>query len=173
MTETKKKQIRNRITAVEAVLAMVLLGYLVYGIVTKNSNQLIFNILAVILVVSSVVLNDVVEPHLTKVFERMDELRKEAYKKYVLWDAASWAGLLLFLFTFGSDDSSFMIVSVLIYVVATRQKREYKEVAFGEVTKADVEAAKTADVEAAKTAVVDTEAVEVEEASEAEDTIEE
>ena len=164
MSETKKKQIRNRITAVEAVLATVLLGYLVYGIVTKNSNQLIFNILAVILVVSSVVLNDIVEPHLTKVLEGMDELRKEAYKKYVLWDAASWAGLLLFLFTFGSDDSSFMIVSVLIYVVATKQKRAYKDVAFGEVTKADVEAAKAA--------AADAEAVEVEEVSE-EDTIEE
>ena len=83
----------------------------------------------------------------------------------MLWDAASWAGLLLFLFTFGSDDSSFMIVSVLIYVVATKQKRAYKDVAFGEVTKADVEAAKAA--------VADAEVVEVEETSEAEDTIEE
>ena len=165
MSETKKKQIRKGIAAVEIALAAVLVIYLIYGVVTKNSNQLIFNILATILVAAAVVLNDIVEPYLTKVFEEMDEFRKEAYKKYVLWDAASWAGLLLFLFTFGSDDSSFMIVSVLIYVVATKQKRAYKDVAFGEVTKADVEAAKAA--------VADAEVVEVEETSEAEDTIEE
>lgn len=155
MTEEKKSQIRKRIAAVEIVLAAVLLIYLVYGIVTKNSNQMVFNILATILVVVAFVLTDVVEPYLTKVFEEMDEFRKEAYKKYVLWDAASWAGLMIFVLTFGSEDSTFMIVGVGIYVIATRQKREYRSAYLGEVTKADVEAAKAA--------VVDAEAVEVEE----------
>jgi magnesium-transporting ATPase (P-type) len=126
MSEIKKKQIRKGIAAVEIALAAVLVIYLIYGVVTKNSNQLIFNILATILVAAAVVLNDIVEPYLTKVFEEMDEFRKEAYKKYVLWDAASWAGLLIFVFTFGSEDSSFMIISVVLYVIATRQKREYK-----------------------------------------------
>jgi hypothetical protein len=169
MSETKKKQIRKGIAAVEIALAAVLVIYLIYGVVTKNSNQLIFNILATILVAAAVVLNDIVEPYLTKVFEEMDEFRKEAYKKYVLWDAASWAGLLIFVFTFGSEDSSFMIISVVLYVIATRQKREYKAVAFGEITKKDVEFAKAA--------VVDAEAVEVEESAEtaleSEETIEE
>lgn len=155
MTEEKKSQIRKRIAAVEIALAAVLLIYLVYGIVTKNSNQMVFNILATILVVVAFVLTDVVEPYLTKVFEEMDEFRKEAYKKYVLWDAASWAGLMIFVLTFGSEDSTFMIVGVGIYVIATRQKREYRSAYLGEVTKADVEAAKAA--------VVDAEAVEVEE----------
>ena len=87
----------------------------------------------------------------------------------MLWDAACWAGLLIFVFTFGSEDSSFMIISVVLYVIATRQKREYKAVAFGEITKKDVEFAKAA--------VVDAEAVEVEESAEtaleSEETIEE
>ena len=66
MTEEKKGQIRKGIVAVEVVLAAILLIYLIYGIVTKNSNQMIFNILATILVVAAVVLNDIVEPYLTK-----------------------------------------------------------------------------------------------------------
>ena len=169
MTETKKKQIRKGIAAVEIALAVILVIYLVYGIVTKNSNQMIFYVLATVLVVVAVVLNDIVEPYLIKVFEEMDEFRKESYKKYVLWDVASWAGLLIFVFTFGSEESSFMLISVVLYVIASRQKRDYKAAAFGEVTREDVDFAKAA--------VADVEAVEVEEGAEtvleAEETIEE
>ena len=81
MSETKKKQIRKGIAAVEIALAAVLVIYLIYGVVTKNSNQLIFNILATILVAAAVVLNDIVEPYLTKVFEEMDEFRKNVEEK--------------------------------------------------------------------------------------------
>lgn len=142
MTEEKKGQIKKRIIVVEAVLATVLLIYLAYGIVTKNSNQMVFNVLATILVMTAVVLNDIVEPYLTKMFEEMDDFRKEAYKKYALWDAASWAGLLLFVFTFGADDSTFLIIGVGLYVIASRQKREYRDAYLGNITKADVDAAK-------------------------------
>lgn len=168
MTEEKKGQIKRGIAAVEIVLAAILLIYLIYGIATKNSNQMIFNILATILVVVALILNDIVEPYLTKTFEEMDEFRKEAYKKYALWDAASWAGLLIFVLTFGSEDSTFMIVGVGIYVIANRQKREHRAAYMGEVTKADVEAAKAA--------AADAEAVELEdseEVQEAAETIEE
>lgn len=147
MTEEKKSKIRKGVLAVEIGLAAILMLYVIYGIVTKNSSRLIFQILATILVVGAVVLNDVVEPYLTKVFEEMDEFRRGAYKKYVFWDALSWAGLLLFVLTFGSEDSTFMIVAVGLYVIATRQKREYRSAYLGEVTKADVEAAKAAVVE--------------------------
>ena len=164
MTEEKKSQIRKGIAAVQVVLAAALLIYLIYGIVTQNSNQIIFYALATVVVVAALVLNDVVEPYLTKRFEEMDEFQKEAYKKYVLWDAASWAGLLIFVFTFGGGDSTFMIVGVAIYVVASRQKREYRSAYLGEVTKADVEAAKAA--------VVDAEAVEIEDVEEVQETAE-
>ena len=82
MTEEKKSQIRKRITAVEIALAVTLVLYVVYGIVTKNSNTVIFNALAIFVVAAYVVLNDLVEPYLTEVFVNMDEFRKEAYKKY-------------------------------------------------------------------------------------------
>ena len=164
MTEEKKGQIRKRIVAAEIALAAVLLIYLIYGIVTKNSNQMVFNVLAAILVVASVVLNDIVEPYLTKMFEEMDEFRKEAYKKYVLWDAALWAGLLIFVLTFGSEDSTFLIIGVGLYVIASKQKREYRSAYLGQVTKADVEAAKAA--------VVDAQTVEIEDAEDVQETAE-
>lgn len=158
MTEEKKKQMRKVITLVEILMAAILLGYLVYGLVTKNPNQAVFNVLAVVLVVSFVILNDIVEPYLTKAFEEMDSFRKDAYKKYFLWDAAAMAGLLIFVLNINSDDSTLFIVGVALYFIGSKQKRTYQSVYLGEVTKEDVEAAKAS--------AVDSEAVEAEEIEE-------
>ena len=47
MSEEKKSQIRKRVTAVEIALAAALVIYVIYGIVTKSSNNMIFNALAI------------------------------------------------------------------------------------------------------------------------------
>ena len=73
MTEEKKSQIRKKIAIIEVGLAAILLAYLVYGLVTKNSNQLIYNGLAIFVVLAAVILNDFVEPYLLKLFENMDD----------------------------------------------------------------------------------------------------
>ena len=103
MTEEKKEQIRKRILIAESVLALLMVVYLVYIVVTKNSNSTLFHVLAGVILFAVLILNDVVEPYLTKTFEEMNEFRKNAYKKYVLCDAVSYLGLLLFIMTFGGD----------------------------------------------------------------------
>lgn len=144
MTEEKKSRIRKYIIFTELFMAVVLVAYLVYGLVTKNANQLIFNILAVVLVLTCVVLNDIVEPYLTECFATMDEFRREAYKKYVLWDVASMAGLLFFVLNFTENSTVFIYGGLLLYFVGSKQKHPYRSVYLGDVTKEDVEAAKQA-----------------------------
>ena len=144
MTEEKKSKIRKTITMVELLLAALLVAYLVYGIVTKSSNALIFNGLAIFVVVAYVVLNDFVEPYLTEVFVNMNDFRKEAYKKYLLWDAASMAGLLFFVLNFSQEGSMMLYIGLALYFVGTKQKRPYQSAYLGDVTEADVEAAKAA-----------------------------
>ncbi len=158
MTEEKKSQIRKTITLVELVLAAILVVYLVYGIATKNSNELIFNALAIFVVVAYVVLNDLVEPYLTEVFVNMDDFRKDAYKKYLMWDVASMAGLLFFVLNFSQEGSMMLYLGLVLYFIGTKQKRPYQSAYLGDVTKEDVEAAKAA--------VVDSEAVEIDETQE-------
>ena len=168
MTEEKKAQIRKRILIAEVVLALLMVAYLVYVVVAKNSNSTVFHILTGVILASVLLLNDIVEPYLTKTLEELDEFRKAAYKKYVICDAAAYLGLLIFIMTFGNDDSTFMFVSVCMFVVGTRKKNEFRKVYMGEITKEDVQAAKeaVAEVEAIETEVVEAEAVEVEEAVE-------
>lgn len=158
MTEEKKSQIRKTITMVELILAAILVVYLVYGIATKNSNELIFNALAIFVVVTYVVLNDLVEPYLTEVFVNMDDFRKDAYKKYLMWDVASMAGLLFFVLNFSQEGSMMLYIGLVLYFIGSKQKRPYQSAYLGDVTKEDVEAAKAA--------VVDVEAEDVQETTE-------
>ena len=158
MTEEKKSQIRKTITMVELILAAILVVYLVYGIATKNSNELIFNALAIFVVVAYVILNDLVEPYLTEVFLNMDDFRKDAYKKYLMWDVASMAGLLFFVLNFSQEGSMMLYIGLVLYFIGSKQKRPYQSAYLGDVTKEDVEAAKAA--------VVDVEAEDVQEPTE-------
>ena len=158
MTEEKKSQIRKTITVVELVLAAILVVYLVYGIATKNSNEMIFNALAIFVVIAYVVLNDLVEPYLTEVFVNMDDFRKDAYKKYLMWDVASMAGLLFFVLNFSQEGSMMLYIGLVLYFIGSKQKRPYQSAYLGDVTKEDVEAAKAA--------VVDVEAEDVQETTE-------
>ena len=151
MTEEKKSQIRKRITLIEIALAAVLLIYLIYGIATKNSNPMIFSALAIIVVVSYVVLNDLVEPYLTEVFLNMDDFRKDAYKKYVMWDVASMAGLLFFVLNFSEEGNMMVYIGLALYFIGSKQKRTYQGAYLGDVTKEDVEAAKAAAAETQET----------------------
>lgn len=165
MTEEKKSQIRKIISFIEIILAAIMIGYLIYGISTKSLNTMLNNVIAIIVVITCVVLNDIVEPYLTEVFVNMDDFRKDAYKKYLLWDVASMAGLLFFVLNFAEEGNMLVYVGLGLYFIGNKQKRTYQSAYLGNVTKEDVEAAKAA--------VVDSEAVEAEDVQETAENIEE
>ena len=164
MTPEKKAQIRKRITIIEIALMAVLLAYLGYGIATKTTDQPMFNALAIFVIAAYLILNDFVEPYLTKMIAEMDSFRKEAYKKYVLWDIASMGGVLLFVLNFSKVGSAMTYVGLGLYFIGNKQKNAYRPAYLGKVTKEDVEAAKKA--------VVDVEAVEIEDAEEVQEAVE-
>lgn len=143
MTEEKKSQIRKKVSLIEIAMAAVLIGYLVYGLAVKNTNTTVFNILAVVIMIGFVVLNDFVEPYLTKTFENMDTFRKDAYKSYLMWDLASKAGLLFFVLTFTVSGSIMIYLGLVLYFIGTKQKRSFQSAFWGDVTKEEVEAAKS------------------------------
>ena len=170
MTEEKKAQIRRRIWITELVLASLMIIYLVYVIATKQSNSMLFNIIAAVILLSVFLLNDVVEPYLTQTLQELNDFRKKAYRLYVLCDGISYAGLLLFIMTFGTDENTAMFISICMYVVGSRKKKEHRAVYMGEVTEEDVAAAKEAVAESETVEV--TETAEVEEIAETETVLE-
>ena len=91
-------------------------------------------------------------------WSQMDDFRKDAYKKYLMWDVASMAGLLFFVLNFSQEGSMMLYIGLVLYFIGSKQKRPYQSAYLGDVTKEDVEAAKAA--------VVDVEAEDVQETTE-------
>ena len=164
MTEEKKAKIKKIITIAEIVLLGILVAYLAYGIITKTANDSLFTVIAIGVVSGYLILNDFLEPYLTKTFDEMDSFRKDAYKKYVLWDVASMVGVLMFVLNFSNNGSVVTYAGIALYFIGSKQKNTYRPAFLGKVTKEDVEAAKRA--------VADVEAVVVEDAEEAQETVE-
>lgn len=145
MTEEKKGKIRNVTAATIIVCAVLMFGYLIYGIVTKNLETKILNGLAFFLIGITIMLGDIVEPYLTGVFAEMDDYRKKAYGTYLLWELLSMAGLLCFVLNFGKDEMEmFPLIAIGVYFIGSKKKRAYESVYRGSVSKEDVEAAKIA-----------------------------
>lgn len=148
MTEEKKSKIRKTVATIQIAMTVVLIGYLIYTLATKHTNTMIFNILAVVLITASVILNDFIEPYLTEAFVQMDEFRKSAYRSYLFWDIASMAGILFFVLKFTESANMLIYLGLVVYFIGTKQKRSYQAAFLGNVTKEDVEAAKAAVVDA-------------------------
>lgn len=145
MTEEKKEKIRNVTAVVMVGCALIMFGYLIYGIVTKNLDTKILNGLAFFLIGITIVLGDIAEPYLTGVFAEMDAYRSKAYGTYMLWEVLSMAGLLCFVLNFGKEEMGmFPVLAIGVYFIGSKKKRSFEAVYRGKISKKDVEAAKTA-----------------------------
>ena len=86
----------------------------------------------------------------------MNDFRKDSYKKYLMWDVASMAGLLFFVLNFSQDGSLMLYIGLVLYFVGSKQKRPYMSAYLGDVTEEDVEAAKAAVAEEESQEVTET-----------------
>lgn len=145
MTEEKKSKIRKRIVTILVCMIGIFVAYLIYGIAAKNLNTTIFNILMILLLAANVVLCDIAEPYLTGEFTGISAYRKDAYKKFLLWDIAATAGILALVMTIAGGSMPLLaIVGLMLFSTGTKKKRTYQDVFLGKVTEEGVEAAKIA-----------------------------
>lgn len=133
ITEKKYKKRGIVLTAFsigELAVALAVMSYcLLKGILTSfQCNLLMGAALALYWV-----LMDVAEPIALHRFENITLTQKEAYVKYILFDAIGFAGIAYFLFGVGGGGSNSGILGAAIYVVAMRPKRESQKVFYGTV----------------------------------------
>lgn len=114
----------------ELVAALAVMSYcLLKGLLTSfQCNLLMGTALALYWV-----LMDVAEPVALHRFENITLTQKEAYVKYILFDAIGFAGIAYFLFGVGGGGSNSGILGAAVYVVAMRPKRESQKVFYGTV----------------------------------------
>ena len=121
----KKKEVQR--TSVIIVLAMtaVIAAYLIYTLVTKNLNIVLFEIMLSIFVVTYTVLNDVVEPKRLGLLDNMTIGQRDAYMKIIVLDVVGIGGLLYWIAGMSSEDGE-SLLPVLIYFLAAQMKRKFR-----------------------------------------------
>ena len=91
----RKRSVQKTTMIVLAVLTLIIILYLVYGIVTKSTDMLMFGILLGGFVVIYLVMTDIVEPYRLGLFQELTAERRSGFLKMMLMDVIG-AGALLY-----------------------------------------------------------------------------
>ena len=124
--EEKKKEVQA-FTARATIGMIIVVGlYLAYGILTKNLNILIFEILLGIFILGYTALTDVVEPKRLGMLDQMTIGQRSGYQKILLMDLVGVAALLYWLMGMNSEEGSTSLLPIVIYFLAMQMKRKFR-----------------------------------------------
>ena len=122
----RKRSVQKTTMIVLAVLTLIIILYLVYGIVTKSTDMLMFGILLGGFVVIYLVMTDIVEPYRLGLFQELTAERRSGFLKMMLMDVIGAGALLYWLFGMTDSGSSEILLPLLIYFITAQVKRKYR-----------------------------------------------
>ena len=122
-----KKAVQKQTMILLAVMTGVIFAYVIYGLVTKSINMLIFEVLLGAFVILYLVMTDVVEPWRLGMFQNLSEERRTGYVKMMLMDVVGAGALLYWIIGMNSETGSNNILfPLLIYFLSSQIKRKYR-----------------------------------------------
>lgn len=124
--EEKKKAAQKLTMRIVIALTVVVAAYVIYALVTKNINILIFEILLGIFVVAYLVLSDVVEPWMVGLFQKLTPARRNGYLKMMAMDVIGAGALLYWIVGMNSETGNDILIPVLIYFFSAQMKRKFR-----------------------------------------------
>lgn len=124
--EEKKKAAQKLTMRIVIALTVVVAAYVIYALVTKNINILIFEILLGIFVVAYLVLSDVVEPWMVGLFQNLTPARRNGYLKMMAMDVIGAGALLYWIVGMNSEAGNDILIPVLIYFFSAQMKRKFR-----------------------------------------------
>ena len=125
--DEEKKKSAQAFTARATIGMIIVVGlYLAYGLITKNMNILVFEILLGIFIVAYTALTDIVEPKRLGMLEQMTTGQRSGYQKILLADLIGVAALLYWLMGMNNEEGSTSLLPVVIYFLAMQMKRKFR-----------------------------------------------
>lgn len=125
--EAAKKRAAQGLTMKVLIgFTVVIIGYVVYGLVTKDLNMVVFEILLGVFVAGYLILTDVVEPYRMGLFAELTKERKMGFLKMMLMDVIG-AGALLYWITGMESETNSVVLPLLIYFVCAQAKRKFRD----------------------------------------------
>lgn len=125
MGTEEKRQMRKKITIASLVFLVLVVAYLIYTIVSGNTNGTVFNIVVGAFFLIYWILLDILEPKLTGELENISPEQKNAFYKSVGLGFLGYAGLLYFLVGIGTNNTG--IFGVIVYALTIGAKRRARE----------------------------------------------
>ena len=122
-----KKAVQKQTMILLAVMTGVIFAYVIYGLVTKSINMLIFEVLLGAFGFVYLVMTDVVGPWGVGMFQGGSEVRRAGYVKMMLMDVVGAGALLYWIIGMNSETGSNNILfPLLIYFLSSQIKRKYR-----------------------------------------------
>lgn len=122
----KKKAAQKLTMRIIGVLTVIVIGYVVYALITKNVNMVLFEVLLAVFVISYLLLSDVVEPWKVGLLKELTPERKTAFRKILGLDVVGAAALLYWISGMNSEAGNNLLIPVVIYFLANQMKRKIR-----------------------------------------------
>lgn len=143
MDERRRKKIKGIVTLISIVMLVAVVGYIVYAVVRKQLDILVFQIILGSFLLIYFVLMDIIEPLLLKQFDGITKERQTAYWKFLGIDAVGIGALVFFVYTLGQGSegetgSSYGLIAALVYLFTSRHKTKFRDEFLG-IKKEEIE----------------------------------
>lgn len=122
----RQKEVQRLTLAVLAVLTVIILGYVAYGLATQSMNILVFSVLLGSFVVIYLVLSDIVEPYRLGTLENLAPEQRSGFLKMLLMDLIGGGALIYWITGLGSEAGNDILIPFLVYFLTAQLKRKYR-----------------------------------------------
>lgn len=122
----KKKAAQTLTLRIMLGITALIVIYVIYSLVTKNTEMLLFEILLGVFVIAYTLLTDVAEPYQLGLFQNMTIGQRSAFTKMMAADVVGVAALLYWIAGMGSESDNNFLFPVIIYFLAVQMKRKFR-----------------------------------------------
>ena len=122
----RQREVQKLTLAVLAVMTVIIIGYVAWGIAAKSINMLLFSLMLGGFVVIYLVLSDIVEPYRLGLLRELTQEKRSAFLKILLMDLIGGGALIYWIAGLGSETGSDILIPFLIYFLTAQLKRKYR-----------------------------------------------
>ena len=122
----RQREVQKLTLAVLAVMTVIIIGYVAWGIAAKSMNIMVFGFLLGAFVIIYLVMSDIVEPYRLGLFQELTQERRSAFLKMMLMDVIGGGALIYWIVDLDSESGGDILIPFLIYFLTAQLKRKYR-----------------------------------------------
>ena len=122
----RQREVQKLTLAVLAVMTVIIIGYVAWGIAAKSMNIMVFGFLLGAFVIIYLVMSDIVEPYRLGLLRELTQEKRSAFLKILLMDLIGGGALIYWIAGLGSETGSDILIPFLIYFLTAQLKRKYR-----------------------------------------------